>query len=49
MIVETIQKGDCICHIDDSAFANRTSEEITETVRRFSEFVTMCLLKKKTA
>ncbi|MGN1165110.1 MAG: hypothetical protein ACI4S2_01615 [Lachnospiraceae bacterium] len=49
MIVETIQKGDCTCYIDDSGYINRTPEEIAETVRKYSEYVTMCLLKRKTA
>ncbi|MGN1192505.1 MAG: hypothetical protein ACI4S0_07510 [Dorea sp.] len=49
MIVETIQKDECICHIDDSGYANRTPEEIAETIRKFSEFVTLCLIKEKNA
>lgn len=49
MIVETIKKGDCTCYIDDSGYVDRTPEEIEDTVRRFSEFVILCMLKKKTA
>lgn len=49
MIVETIKRGDCTCYIDDSGYKNRTPEEIAETVKKFSEFVVMCLLKRKTA
>lgn len=48
MIVETMKNGNCTCHIDDSGYIDRTPEEVSDTIRRFSEFVTMCLLKRKT-
>ena len=48
VIVETKKNGNCTCHIDDSGYINRTPEEVSDTIRRFSEFVTMCLLKRKT-
>ncbi len=49
MIVKTIKHGECVCHFDDSAYVEKTEEEINTVIRNYSEFITSCLLKEKTA
>ena len=49
MIVKTIKRGECICHIDDSAYIDRTEEEVRKIIKDYSVFITSCLLKTKTA
>lgn len=47
MIVETVKHGECTCHFDDSAYVNRTEEEIEKTIQIFSAFLAECLRKKE--
>lgn len=49
MIVETRKNGECVCHFDDSAYKQKTSEEIDTILSKFSAFITECMRKKKTA
>lgn len=49
MIVETIKIGECICRFDDSAYAEKTEEEIKRIIQNFSAFLAECMQKKKTA
>lgn len=49
MIVKTYKHGKCTCHIDDSAYADRTPEEVEKTIETFSALILKCLRKKKTA
>lgn len=49
MIVETVKDEGCTCHFDDSAYKDRTEEEIEKTVEMLSAFLKECLLKKETA
>lgn len=49
MIVEVIKHGECECYIDDSAYVNKTEDEIEEILNQYSAFIAACLLKKKTA
>lgn len=47
VIVETVKHGECTCHFDDSAYVDRTEEEIEKTIQMFSAFLAECLRKKE--
>lgn len=51
MIVKTIVSNGCTCHIDDSAYRDKTPEEIERIIRNFSDLIVGKLReqKKKTA
>ena len=49
MIVKTIKHGECICHFDDSAYINKTEEEVNQIIKEYTEFIVACLHKKSTA
>ncbi len=46
MIVKTVKHEGCTCHFDDSAYVDRTEEEIEKTIQIFSAFMAECLRKK---
>ncbi len=39
MIVETMKLGECICKIDDEAYAEKSEEEIKRIIDSFSHFI----------
>ena len=49
MIVETQKHGECTCHFDDSAYIQKTQEEVDSVLCMFSAFILDCVRKKKTA
>lgn len=49
LIVETMKLGECTCKVDDSAYAEKSEEEIKRIVDNFSQFILECLQKKETA
>ncbi|KAI4438815.1 hypothetical protein [Schaedlerella arabinosiphila] len=49
MIVETMKLGECTCKIDDSAYAEKSEEEIERIINNFSQFILECMQKKETA
>ena len=49
MIVETRKLGECTCKIDDSAYAEKSEEEIERIINNFSQFILECMQKKETA
>ncbi|MGL6197655.1 MAG: hypothetical protein ACRC3H_01855 [Lachnospiraceae bacterium] len=48
MIVKTYKRGNCICRIDDSAYVNRSKEDVKRIHKQFSAHIVECL-KKNTA
>lgn len=49
LIVETHKHGACTCHFDDSAYKDKTQEEVDRIVENFSAFIMKCAQKQKTA
>lgn len=49
LIVETHKHGSCTCHFDDSAYKDKTQEEVDHIVENFSAFIMKCAQKQKTA
>lgn len=49
MIVATLNNGGCTCHVDDSAYKDKSPEDVEQIIQQFSEFMAACLLKRKTA
>ena len=47
MIVETIVSNGCTCHIDDSAYRDKTPEEIRRIIRNFSDLIVEKLQEQK--
>lgn len=46
MIVEEKKFGDCVCRFDDSAYKDKTEEEIKKTIAVFSTFIAECMQKE---
>lgn len=48
MIVEEKKFGECICRFDDSAYKDKTEEEVKKIITVFSTFIAECIQKKET-
>lgn len=46
MIVETIVKNGCTCHIADDAYKDKSQEEIQRIIRNFSDLIVGCIREK---
>ena len=46
MIVETIVKNGCTCHISDEAYKDKSQDEIQRIIRNFSDLIVGCMKEK---
>ncbi|MCI8712482.1 MAG: hypothetical protein HFH23_09420 [Ruminococcus sp.] len=49
MIVEEKKFGECVCRFDDSAYKDKTEEDVKKTIAAFSAFIAGCMRKEEEA